>query len=387
MEKGVAAPSTTLERELIQVDKTESDHWFSVLQWNVLADCLAHGENSDPKYLDWNHRYPLILSELKHHQTDLLCLQEIDKFEDIKTELKDLNYDGVFAQKRGRDGSALFWKTSSFDLIKTKKVKLSGNYGVTTQHMGQIAILAHLKHKNQKDLVVVVTHLKSSPEYASVRLSQAVCLTDYLRDFISEIGPDSKIPFIITGDLNDSPSSDMYKYLTTGSVQNVEYGYKNYPRIKWILSLILVKWPYYAILSLLMLYFGYNVPAFTVIFALIVAVLLKFTYPRKSFTHYFNISSSYSLHPTLSNDPDHSKVFTNVCLPHQEGGDAPYTLHINWKLFNWKVTIDFILYSDNLLQVSKLLSIPAHERVSDCLPSKHHPSDHLNLVSYFSLKK
>ncbi len=44
-----------------------------------------------PQYLDWDtHRWPLALREITHWDPDVICLQEVDRYEDIRTALEPL---------------------------------------------------------------------------------------------------------------------------------------------------------------------------------------------------------------------------------------------------------------------------------------------------------
>jgi mRNA deadenylase 3'-5' endonuclease subunit Ccr4 len=40
--------------------------------------------------LDWHHRRAAILAELTYLQPDIICLQEVDRFEDLEAELQQL---------------------------------------------------------------------------------------------------------------------------------------------------------------------------------------------------------------------------------------------------------------------------------------------------------
>lgn len=41
-------------------------------------------------YLDWAHRRSAIIAELTHLQPDIICLQEVDRFDDLEDELQQL---------------------------------------------------------------------------------------------------------------------------------------------------------------------------------------------------------------------------------------------------------------------------------------------------------
>jgi mRNA deadenylase 3'-5' endonuclease subunit Ccr4 len=47
-------------------------------------------DNVPSTYLDWSHRRAAILAELAHLQPDILCLQEVDRYEELEAELEQL---------------------------------------------------------------------------------------------------------------------------------------------------------------------------------------------------------------------------------------------------------------------------------------------------------
>ena len=50
-----------------------------MMQWNVLADYLAHDFPKVPdQYLSWNHRFPMIIEHIKNVNPDVVGLSETD---------------------------------------------------------------------------------------------------------------------------------------------------------------------------------------------------------------------------------------------------------------------------------------------------------------------
>lgn len=64
------------------------------MQWNMLAKALCIREpssKSPPEAYDWNnYRKWRTIQELTRHNSDIICLQEADFYEDIKPYLHDL---------------------------------------------------------------------------------------------------------------------------------------------------------------------------------------------------------------------------------------------------------------------------------------------------------
>eukprot|EP00878_Enallax_costatus_P017115 GHUV01017970.1.p1 GENE.GHUV01017970.1~~GHUV01017970.1.p1 ORF type:complete len:778 (+),score=281.41 GHUV01017970.1:24-2357(+) len=102
-------------------DEGDAESWrFSVASYNILADKYAKHYRSylyhdvPSGYLDWHHRKAAIVEELAHLQPDIVCLQEVDRYEDLEADLQQLGYSGIYLQRDGsrRDGCATFWRNS-----------------------------------------------------------------------------------------------------------------------------------------------------------------------------------------------------------------------------------------------------------------------------------
>ena len=101
---------------------------FSVLSYNVLCERCATERlyGYTPSWaLGWKYRRELILQEIKSHDCDFVCLQEIEiaQYEEFfLANLSDIGYDGVYWPKaryktmsendrRTVDGCAIFFKS------------------------------------------------------------------------------------------------------------------------------------------------------------------------------------------------------------------------------------------------------------------------------------
>jgi mRNA deadenylase 3'-5' endonuclease subunit Ccr4 len=98
-----------------------TEHSISVAQFNVLADYLsdAFPHIKDKKLLSWSYRKPLLLQELHQLNADVICMEEVDHFEDFQTDLVQSGYSGIFKKKLGSglDGCALFWKSAMYSNV------------------------------------------------------------------------------------------------------------------------------------------------------------------------------------------------------------------------------------------------------------------------------
>jgi len=161
---------------------------FTIKQFNTLADNVSCNFPSVPdEYLVFEHRKRYLLDTLvnKGCKPDIICLQEVDHYDDyFKPELSKLGYEGVFQKKiKTPDGVALFWLTSTFTCCRTQTASLKDNYDDNTTN--QAAIIADLIYNTNNGIgdgsddntgdchvVIATTHLKAKPAFESLRVKQ-----------------------------------------------------------------------------------------------------------------------------------------------------------------------------------------------------------------------
>ena len=128
---------------------------LTIMQWNVLADALAFDFPAcNQDYLNWQHREALITADITRYDADIICLEEVDKYEQTFLPLLgNQGYIGMYQRKPGwhRDGTAVFIKSEKLGLRKYEVLKHEGN--------SQFAIIAWLTLKaTQTDFVIGATH-------------------------------------------------------------------------------------------------------------------------------------------------------------------------------------------------------------------------------------
>ncbi|XP_049376852.1 carbon catabolite repressor protein 4 homolog 6 isoform X2 [Solanum stenotomum] len=201
---------------------------FIVLSYNILADYLAIDHQRKlyfhiPQHiLDWEWRKRSILSELGWWSADILCLQEVDRFQELEAELKLRGYSGIWKRRTGdpADGCAIFWHASRFKLvheefIEFKKFGLRDNVAqiCVFESLGQQnncspAPLASPGHSNK--VVICNTHVLFNPRRGEIKLGQVRVLLDKA-DGVSKLWDNA--PIVICGDFNSTPKSPLYNYL------------------------------------------------------------------------------------------------------------------------------------------------------------------------------
>jgi len=217
-----------------------------LVTYNILADLYCDSDFSrtvlhpscPPYALHIDYRIKLVLHELLGYNSDLVCLQEVDKkvFENhLEPILATVNMGGQFAKKGGQvsEGVAIFWRRERLELIEFSSVflpsllqsppyaylwdKLKDNPALVetlTQRTTELAI-AVLRVNTGSDerrlLVVGNTHLYFKPDADHVRLIQAEMCRRELERVRGEMlvqHPDAKVSIVLCGDFNSTPEYD-----------------------------------------------------------------------------------------------------------------------------------------------------------------------------------
>ncbi|GBG91182.1 hypothetical protein CBR_g52064 [Chara braunii] len=104
---------------------------FVFMSYNILAGSLAEEHWRElysrihPDCLAWPNRRKKILKEIVFVQGDVVCLQEVENFGELETELSKMGYQGTYRSRTGNrsDGCAVFWKTEKFKMRKTEVIE------------------------------------------------------------------------------------------------------------------------------------------------------------------------------------------------------------------------------------------------------------------------
>ncbi|OMO98519.1 Endonuclease/exonuclease/phosphatase [Corchorus olitorius] len=158
---------------------------FNVLSYNILAD-LHHFNPYMSCYRVWKYRRKALLSELKHYNVDILCLQEV----------QDNHFAEFLAPKLERLGYLVVYKTKNHtvDYEKEANLKLEDR---------------NENHVLRKELVKNLNNIFPSNFKVNTLLTK-------LKDFTKS----KKIPLIICGDFNSFPTSRPYKLLVEGRLSS-----------------------------------------------------------------------------------------------------------------------------------------------------------------------
>ncbi|KAG8375485.1 hypothetical protein BUALT_Bualt10G0104700 [Buddleja alternifolia] len=224
---------------------------FTVLSYNILADYLANDHREQlyfhvPRYMmDWNRRKRSICFELGLWSADILCFQEVDRFQDIEVELKPRGYNGIWKMRTGdaADGCSIFWRVSRFKLLHEESIEYN-KLGLR-DNVAQICVFESLIKQNNSNgvsnlstrqeaffplvfccdkgfvetlfnvansnrVVVCNIHVLFNPKRGDVKLGQMRVLLDRAHA-VSKLWDDA--PIVICGDFNCTPKSPMYNFI------------------------------------------------------------------------------------------------------------------------------------------------------------------------------
>lgn len=200
---------------------------ISIATWNVLADAYAMFQDGVAlEHLVWEERRTKIEKCIVACCADILCLQEIDHYDDFYKEFLDhLQFQCIYIQRPNKDdGCLVAWKKDKFELaghvcIDFDDIRhlisvadIAENY--VKNNVGIIAKLRCKDHEREREsmnsFVVGNVHIFWNPARPEVKLAQTRYLQMKLREFVRQMNDDD-IPIIVTGDFNSLPDSEVYR--------------------------------------------------------------------------------------------------------------------------------------------------------------------------------
>lgn len=199
---------------------------------------------------------------------DLISLQEVDQPVFVSSLLHARGYKTFFCQRQGKkpDGLLLAWKKSKFQLVddvEANAVALNASTSAVVVDLNDLkhAVQSHLYYKYVRNNVAAfvllrlvdnaapskaasaqqqlasekksplesagrlvlfaTTHLYWNPNHEDVKLYQIVYFLNKIEQFV-KARPSKQIAVVLTGDLNSTPNSDVYKFIAEGKTQPIQ---------------------------------------------------------------------------------------------------------------------------------------------------------------------
>ena len=380
-----APPEDRPWHQLVEDDDTPAKDRFSVISWNTLCDRAAtqamYGY-APSRALSWQTRKYMILDELKERNADILALQEVDienYNEFFAPSLATQDYKGVF-QAKGRartmsekeakivDGCATFYKSSKYILLHKHTINyaqeaigrpdMKGEHDVYNRVMPRdhIALVLFLENRRTGTrLVVVNTHLTWEVWFSDVKIVQVAILLDHLAKKVEEYSrwPPTKDKDRETFRFSNEDGIDSTDGVKAELVQSVAYDTG---------------------LQIPILVCGdFNSTHDSGVYDLITQGSLSASHPELGSQQYGDFTRNGMTHP-FSLKSSYAQI-----------GELPFT---NWTP-DFRNVIDYIWYSTSTLQITGLLGQvdPGYMSRVPGFPNYHFPSDHLLLMSEYSVKE
>lgn len=355
------------------------------MSYNILCDKYAttaqYGYTAS-RDLSWDYRKGRILEEIKCHNADIICLQEIDResFDGFfRPELSMTDYRGIFwpksraktmADKDAKlvDGCAIFYKGSKYVMLAKELVDFA-NIAINRQDMkgehdtfnrvmprDHIAVITFLENRMTGSRIIIGNaHLLWDPEFADVKLVQVAILMEQITKF-SEIWasyPPCRDKAAFRHSQADGEGN------TESDAESLDPGpsleYPSGPQIPLIIC------------------GDFNCAADSGVYELITNGSVPGNHTDMGNRGYGSLTRDGMAHPfklkSAYNSPDELS-FTN------------YTP-------NFTGILDYIWYSTNALQIRELLGNVDEEYLQKVpgFPNHWFPSDHLSLKAEFSVKQ
>ncbi|CAN6442042.1 unnamed protein product [Victoria cruziana] len=207
---------------------------FIVVSYNILADYLARDyqmklyDHIPPHILDWEWRKNRILFEIGLWGPDIMCLQEVDRFQELQEELKVRGYNGTWKMRTGLpvDGCAMFWRCDRFALSHEENIEF--NQLDLRDNIAQICVLESRSQgqaeiglgpssasfqwaKKPRKLVVCNIHVHYNPNRGEIKIGQVRVLLNRAHA-VSRHWDDA--PIVVCGDFNCTPKSPLYTFIS-----------------------------------------------------------------------------------------------------------------------------------------------------------------------------
>eukprot|EP01083_Nonionella_stella_P177045 621209_1 len=341
---------------------------FTVLSYNILADKFVNSEmypNCSAEILDRQFRHLNIAREIKHMDCDVVCMQEVQFFDEWKEKFETWGYSAVFQKRTGDkvDGCIIAYKNSKFELISKKVVEFRKYPSPLSKDNIALICVLQLKQDDDDDLLeckrvcIATTHILFNPDRGEQKLGQL----QMLMHTVKQVMPAG--PVILGGDFNCLPQSPLFRFITEGSLDYVGLDRRLLDATSQMKKHFEEKLSKRAIVTLK------NLPK---------KWLCKGPEPffsiRSSAMYRINShDTASSVHHDLSLKSAFSECF--------EDGDIRVTSHTR----DFLGMLDYIFFSPKYLRLAATYELPRQAQIRSLgfLPNEHQSSDHMTVAARF----
>lgn len=218
-----------------------------VLQYNILSDSLLPVSTKiieedclNTPYLKWENRSQKILKEILYYNAELVGLEEFERDEKIIQELLKNDYEFSFKPRTGKhsEGVAIAWKRTKLSLIELYCLEFNMNKNRNTNmsplfDRDNVALIGVFNYLPKPNTIVIFAcaHLLFNVKRGDIKLGQVYQLVHALYKLKGKYkdynNAEQNVYVVMTGDLNCTPRSAIYKLLTEGQVDCNFFNYKS----------------------------------------------------------------------------------------------------------------------------------------------------------------
>eukprot|EP00913_Durusdinium_trenchii_P009504 g8933.t1 len=183
-----------------------SNHWDWSRAGHFPRSLLWSREEGQSRF----YRLEVLLKEIRSLSADVLCLVELDCFEEFQQILGADGYDAVFQPRPGKhDGCGIFWRREVFESVGPCRALI---YALPAND--RIAVAQLLVHRLSRDALLSLH--QTFPQALGYQASEAQELVGLIEDMSveHEASSGSRPAVVVCSDLNSLPGSEAYRILT-----------------------------------------------------------------------------------------------------------------------------------------------------------------------------
>lgn len=169
----------------------------TIASYNILVDNWAPNAKPALKGMRWEERVVSIVEKIQKANADIVCVQEVDKFDSLSKALSGKGYMGIYHKRNNyqSEGCAVFYRDKVFSDISNQPYFFNDG-------SGRMAMMVRLKPMGGKELQVLNTHLHFLGGHSSKE-----------KEMLLNMAAQSPGPTLICGDFNVPPKSDLISQL------------------------------------------------------------------------------------------------------------------------------------------------------------------------------
>lgn len=166
-----------------------------------------------------------IRRELNLYKASILCLQEVDRYDELADLLKQDGFSGIYKARTGEacDGCAIFWREELFTLLNHESIEFRefdlrdnvAQFCVLEMKSNHVDENAKSQISERQAFLVGNTHTLFNPKRGDIKIGQIRLFLNKAHKLSKEWG---NIPVVIAGDLNSTPESAIYQFLASSEL-------------------------------------------------------------------------------------------------------------------------------------------------------------------------